>query len=253
MVNDSGAIDLSLVIACYNEETVLEKNLKTIFETLDQTRFTYEVILVDDCSRDGTRQIIDQLIKNNPDKNLKKIFHEKNAGRGGTVADGIRVARGDIVGYIDIDLEAHARYIPPLMLAIQNGADIASGLRVYKYSFSAIDRYILSHGYNLIRRWMLRTDLFDTETGIKFFNREKILPVLDEIQDQHWFWDTEIMVRSERKGLKIQEIPILFVRRPDWREYTTVNPFKDSMVYLKNLWEFRKFVKQEIKKNEGRK
>ncbi|MFQ5716098.1 MAG: glycosyltransferase [Nitrospinales bacterium] len=251
MQNSDNPIDLSLVVACYNEETILAKNLGIIFEELDQTRYSYEIILVDDCSQDSTRQLIDQLIHENPDKNLKKIFHEKNAGRGKTVADGIRIARGKIAGYIDIDLEAHARYIPALMLAIRKGADIASGLRIYKFDFEAIDRYILSHGYNFIRRWMLRTNLSDTETGIKFFDRKKILPVLDEIQDQHWFWDTEIMVRSSLKGFKIQEIPILFIRRSDWRDYSTVNPFRDTIMYLKDLWRFRKFVKQELAKHEG--
>jgi glycosyltransferase involved in cell wall biosynthesis len=234
--------DLSLVIACYNEEPVLVDSVRQTVEILDSTHWTYEIIFVDDCSRDCTREIIQQLLITYRDRPFRRLFHEHNLGRGGTVTDGIRLAQGDVVGYIDIDLEVHARYIPSLVLAIQNGADVATAHRIYKVQWHLFNRFILSTGYIWLVRVLLHTPLKDTETGFKFFKRDSILPVLDQIEDQRWFWDTEVMVRSHLMGYKIVEIPSLFVRRYDKK--STVNDFRDSVTHFVKLWRFRRVVKQ---------
>jgi len=236
--------DLSLVLACYNEELVIEDSVAEIIEVLDDTRYSYELIFVDDCSRDRTRDLIESLIERYPDKRMSRIFHAENKGRGGTVSDGIRAAHGDVAGFIDIDLEVHARYVPSCVNAVQNGADIAVGRRVYKLNLRSLDRYVLSAGYIRLVRRLLGVDLNDTETGYKFFKRERILPVLDEIDDQRWFWDTEVMVRCYYKEYNIVEIPCLFLRRFD--KTSTVSPLADTVDYFRQLWRFRKTVKNEL-------
>jgi glycosyltransferase involved in cell wall biosynthesis len=236
--------DLSLVLACYNEESVIEDSVAAILEVLDDTRYSYELIFVDDCSKDRTRDLIDGLIERYPDKRMSRIFHTENKGRGGAVSDGIRAAQGDVAGFIDIDLEVHARYIPSCVNAVQNGADVAVGRRVYKLNLRSLDRYVLSTGYVWLVRRLLGVDLNDTETGYKFFKRERILPVLDEIDDQLWFWDTEVMVRSYYREYNIAEIPCLFLRRFD--KASTVSPLSDTADYFRQLWRFRKTVKNEL-------
>jgi glycosyltransferase involved in cell wall biosynthesis len=240
----TAGLDLSLVLACYNEERVLEESVAEIVGVLDNTRYSYEVIFVDDCSWDRTRELIDRAIIRYSDKRMSKIFHEENRGRGGTVSDGLRAAQGDVAGFIDIDLEVHARYIPSCVNAVQNGADVAVGRRIYKLNLRSLDRYVLSAGYVRLVRWLLGVDLNDTETGYKFFKRERILPVLDEIDDQHWFWDTEVMVRSYYKDYRIAEIPCLFLRRFD--KVSTVHPLSDTVDYFRQLWRFRQTVKNEL-------
>lgn len=230
-------LDLSLVIACYNEEPLLEESVRQVVEILDATRWSYELIFVDDGSQDHTREIIDALIARYPDKSFRKIFHETNKGRGGTVTDGFRIARGDVIGYIDIDLEVQARYVPQMVIAIRNGADVATAHRIYKIQLRLFNRFVLSQGYAWLMRRLLKVHLKDTETGYKFFNRERIMPVLDETHDQRWFWDTEIMVRSQLRGLKIVEIPCLFIRRYDKK--SSVNVIRDSLEYFATLWRFR--------------
>jgi glycosyltransferase involved in cell wall biosynthesis len=237
-------VDLSLVLACYNEELVIEDSVAEILKVLDDTRYSYEVIFVDDCSKDRTRQLIDRLIERYPDKRMSRIFHTENKGRGGAVSDGIRAAQGDVAGFIDIDLEVHARYIPSCVNAVQNGADVAVGRRVYKLNLRSLDRYVLSTGYVWLVRRIMGVDLNDTETGYKFFKRERILPVLDAIDDQRWFWDTEVMVRSYYKEYNIAEIPCLFLRRFD--KASTVSPLADTVDYFRQLWRFRKTVKNEL-------
>lgn len=230
-------IDLSLVLACFNEETHFEESVRQILEVLDHTVFSYEIIFVDDCSRDKTRLLIEDAFRRYPDKRFSKIFHKENIGRGGTVSDGLRLASGENAGYIDIDLEVGARYIPPLLLALQNGADVATAERIYRFYWRGTIRWILSHGYSVLRRLALDLPIKDTESGFKFFRREKIIPLLNKIQDRRWFWDTEVMALCYFAGYRIAEVPCLFQRRFD--KQSTVNSIPDSFDYLLKLWRFR--------------
>jgi hypothetical protein len=171
---------------------------------------------------------------------MRKIAHGQNVGRGGTVTDGILAARGRIVGYFDIDLEVQALYILPCLLAIDAGYDVATAHRVYKFYWRSLDRYVLSKGYRWLMRKLLHLPLQDTETGFKFFRRDAIMPVLQQTEDRGWFWDTEIMARAYHAGLRIIEIPALFVRRFD--KQSSLNPLRDSLEYLVKLWRFRPTV-----------
>ena len=234
-------VDISIVIACYNEEPLLEESVKKIMAVMDVTRWKYELIFVDDRSRDNTRQIINRIIAENSQHLLKKLFHERNMGRGKTVTDGILMAEGTYVGYLDIDLEVGAHYIPSMVITLQQGADIATAFRVYKETVKLFFRAILSIGYRFLMHLMLKIPVKDTETGYKFFNRERILPVLNETKDPGWFWDTEIMALSYHANLKIVELPCLFIRRYDKK--SSVNIFKDSFEYFIKLVKFSRALK----------
>jgi glycosyltransferase involved in cell wall biosynthesis len=222
---------ISIIIACYNEESILEESILKIREILDNSKYPYEIVFVDDNSQDGTVDIIKKLIHGREDE--RALFHEKNLGRGRTVTDGIMASKGKFVGFIDIDLETEAFYIPPLILELEKGADIATAWRIYKIKLRSLHRLILSKGYISLVRLLLRIPLRDTETGCKFFNRESIIPVLQEIKDEHWFWDTEIMVRSLLMGLTIRELPTLYIRK--YETGTTVKLLRDTLIYMKNL------------------
>lgn len=243
-------LDLSLVIPCYNEELILGNSIREVIGILDNTRFNYEIIFVDDCSHDNTRKIINDIIAGYPDKNISKIFHEKNTGRGGAVMDGIRAARGEVVGFIDIDLEVHARYIPSCVLAVKGGVDIAIAYRIYKFYLKSFVRYFMSKGYITMVRNLLKVNLKDTETGFKFFKREKILPVIGEIQECGWFWDTEVMVRSYMKGYKIVEIPCLYIR--SFKKQSSVRKIADSIYYFLKLFKFRGLILDGSNTSKGK-
>ena len=237
--------DLSLIICCYNEEAILEENFRRIVLYLDQLKLRYEIIFVDDCSQDLTRQIIEKLVKEYSDRSIKVLFHEQNKGRGGSVKDGLMAAEGVVSGFIDIDLEVSEWYILPCVQAILNEeVDLVTGLRIYKFHSNPyiLSRHILSYVYRRVIRFFLKTKLKDTETGYKFFLRKKILPVLEKTQNNHWFWDTEIMLLAEYNDWKIREIPVLFTR--NLRKTSTVRVFHDSLAYLKDVWKFKKANRQ---------
>jgi glycosyltransferase AglD len=231
---------VSVVLACYNEEETLEASFREIWRTLEGLNRSSEVIFVDDVSRDRTREIIRGIVERHPDR-VRAIFHETNRGRGASVNDGFRASRAEIVGFLDVDLEVHARYIPSLVAAIEDGADVATVRRIYAFQARSLDRYFMSRGYSLLVRRLLGVPLQDTETGFKFFRRERLLPVLDAIHDTGWFWDTEFMVRALRSGLRIQEVPGAYVRRDD--KTSTVRGLQDSWSYFKKLLAFRKTLR----------
>ncbi len=230
-------IDLALIIACYNEEQLLKESIDRITSVLDDSVFSYELIFVDDKSSDGTREIIASLVKKN--KNFRAIYHDTNQGRGKAVRDGMAASKGNVVGFIDVDLEVSPVYIPSFVRIIVGGkADIVTGLRVYREVLSSLHRAILSRGYSWLVRSLLWVSLWGTGTGYKFFNRKKILPILKKTKNNGWFWDTEMMTLAYYRGLKICEEPVLFVRRFDKK--SSVRLVRDTIDYLWNLLAFRR-------------
>ena len=229
---------LSLVLACYNEGPSLRQSVQEILSVLDATRFSYELIFVDDASQDGTPELIRSLLQEYAQRPTRAIFHQQNTGRGGAVRDGFLAAQGAIVGFIDVDLEVPAHYLVSCVLAIQQGADVAVGKRVYKFAWRSLDRHLMSKGYAWLVRRALRLDgLTDTEAGYKFFRRDTVLPLLAQCQDTGWFWDTEIMALCHQADLSIREVPCLLVRRFD--KVSTVRPMRDIADYFVKLVRFR--------------
>jgi glycosyltransferase AglD len=233
---------LSLVLACYNEAEHLRESFREIKDVLLDLNRSFEVIFVDDLSRDDTRLILREIQETHPALDLRVILHDQNRGRGNTVDDGFRAARGEIAGFLDVDLEVHARYIPSLVRAIEKGADVATVRRIYAFQLASLDRYLMSRGYSWLVRHLLGVKIRDTETGYKFFRRERLIPVLDEIKDPGWFWDTEFMVRAERHAMRICEIPGAYVRRGD--KTSTVRGLRDSVRYFGKLLAFRRQLRE---------
>ncbi len=137
-------IDLSLVIACYNDGAHLEINLQEIERILQQIQCEYELILIDDASPDGSARAVERAAATRD--NARVVLHAKNVGRGGTIAEGIRLAHGIYVGFLDIDLEVHGRYIPSMLLALDDGFDAATAFRHYeiRWNIDTFFRYLLS-------------------------------------------------------------------------------------------------------------
>ena len=245
--------ELSLVLPCYNEAQHIDKSIERIIQTLEDSRLTYEVILIDDKSKDDTAKHIKNIVKKN--KNIRAFFHKENFGRGGTVKDGILKSRANIVGFIDIDLEVLPDYIPHILRVLKNGeADMVVGQRHYPFHFFPIDhllRLILSNGYTFMVRNLLYLPIHDTESGYKFFIKKKIIPVLTKTQDMHWFWDTEITARALMDGLRVKEVPVLFLRNEE--KTSTVKLIPDTIDYFKAIIKFKRslMTKGLLSKNIG--
>ncbi len=229
--------DLSLIVPCYDEAPHLRESVETVLEVLDQSQLDYEVVFVDDCSRDATREILVSLCEGQ--ERLRAIFHDRNRGRGAAFKTGFAASDGRVAGFIDIDLEVHPHYIPSLVAAIDHrGFDVATGYRVYRLGQTrALHRHLMSRVYRALCHVLLGFGVRDSETGYKFFKRETASDVVLGSESDGWFWDTEVMSRAALQNLRICEMPVAFVRRLDKK--STVRLFRDSWDSLVALHRFR--------------
>ena len=227
---------ISIILACYNEGVTFESSVHKIVGELKNMKSKWEIIFVEDKSNDDTKKSVEKLVKEI--KNARAIYHFKNQGRGKSVADGIRVAKGDICGYLDVDLEVSASYIPLFIKEIEDGADLVVGKRFYEGGLKNLTRFVSSKVYAIAVKSILKSPVDDTEAGYKFFRRSKIDPLLGKVKSKHWFWDTEICMIANSKNLRVEQIPVLFKRRKDKK--STVKLFPDTIDYLKNLIRLKK-------------
>lgn len=233
---------LSLILPLYNEGPTLEQSLKKIYQSMQKIRKKWEVILLEDKSTDDTLKKVQKLLPNL--KNTRLICHKKNEGRGKTVSDGIKAAEGVYCGFLDVDLEVSSDYIPLFVQELEQGFDMVVGKRFYEKNLKAITRVITSIGYKLIVHSLLHLPIDDTEAGYKFFERKKILSVLPKIKNTGWFWDTEVCSKAYWANLKISQVPVLFVRKPEKK--STVRLIPDTWDYLKNIYNFRNQIPKEF-------
>jgi len=236
MMTNNNKYDLTLILSFYNEGATVSLNIKKLISLLNRSPLKYEMILIDDKSQDQSAKLIQKTIQGK--NNCRFIQHQKNVGRGGSITEGIKLAQGMVVGFIDTDLEISPAKIPEAVnIILSNQADIVTGLRKYEFRFLALHRFFLTKGYHYLVSLVLSLPLKDTETGFKFFKRTKILPILAKTKDKRWFWDTEIMALSYEAKLKIIEIPVEYKHREDKK--TSVKLVHDSFDYLIKLIKFR--------------
>ena len=218
-------VEISVVLPAYNEANKLETAVTKVAKTLEKFASSHEIIIAEDGSTDGTDEVADMLSERYPF--VKHLHGEKRLGRGVALKNAFRQSNGRILVYMDVDLATNIEQLKSLVAAIEEeGFDFAVGSRMLSESKveRSRTRQIASKSYNFLVHAMLGSKVKDHQCGFKAFKREALMPLLDEVTACHWFWDTELLVRASRKGIKIKEIPV------DWktRRETKVKLLKDS-------------------------
>lgn len=238
--------DLSLVIACYKDAPHLIRNVEATRQFLQKGRLAVEWIFIEDGGHDGSEALLER-IRSTILPEARLVVHDRNRGRGATVAEGFDLASGRIVGFIDIDLALSPVYIQAMVHLIDDlGADVATARRIYRTSFApdSLIRDITSYGYRLLTRAFLGLPFPDTEAGYKFMTRDAWRRLSPLCRHPGWFWDTEIMAHSFLLGLKVMEFDCLYRRDRD--KVSTVRIWRDSCDYLGYLWRFRRRYGTEL-------
>ena len=204
----TGARRLAIVLANYNQAAHLAASVERLQGTCSLLRLETQLILVDDGSTDATWRESLALAARYPNVRLHR--QPENLGRGAAVAAGVRMAETNLVGTLDTDLEVAPHYVLPLVERIEAGADLAIAHRRYPLPLGVsrtweLGRWIAHKGYRQLTRAALRTPI-DTLSGCKVLRRDRLIPVIDSIRDQRWFWDTELVVRARRAGLRVAEV-----------------------------------------------
>lgn len=236
-------IEFSLILPCYNEAEHISKSVNSIIAVLKRLNYSFEIIFIDDKSNDKTRALLKVIKTKYKFIPITMTFHHKNIGRGATVSEGVKKAKGDVVGFIDIDCEISPIYIPIFIDSVYAGYDVVTAHRIYEFNLLALHRWFASKIYSYLIKNIFKLKLNDTEAGYKFFNKDRIMPILKQIKDSHWFWDTEILVKASLSGLKVKEIPAVFIRRKD--KTSTVKIIPDTIKYFKNIIRLKKELTDE--------
>ena len=230
--------DVSVVLPCFQEEEQVINGASEIHKIMCETKYSFEIIFIDDGSTDNTRDKILEAAKKFTE--IKYIFRNENGGRGISFADGVNLARGKYIGFLDIDLEISCKYLPEVILELEKGNDISIVKRSYDNSMNPvfIVRQAASYFYRLLVRTMLHLPPLDTETGFKFFKRACIFSLLEKVQSGRWFFDTEIVALAHKQGFKISEVPGKCVRLPNKKSNVRLLP--DSIKQFSQLLKFRR-------------
>ncbi len=226
---------ISIVFPAYNEADGLEKAVREVMDRLENLGYEYEIIIAEDGSTDGTDLIAKKLEETFD--SVKHLHSDTRLGRGQALKRSFREALGDIIVYMDVDLSTSLDHLDEVIREIENGHDIVTGSRRLRESQSErpFNRDFMSAVYNTLVRVILGSKLNDHQCGFKAFRKDSVLPVLDEVKNNHWFWDTEILVRAQKKGLSVGEIPV------KWKQSskTKVRVFRDSIdmgLQILRLW-----------------
>jgi len=204
-----------IIVPAHNEGRTLAANVRKLKRVLGGVFSDFGIIISEDGSTDSTADIAKSLESHN----VRALHQEKRLGKGAAIKAAIRHAQANIVIFMDADLASHPKHTEELVRALDEGASIVVGSRYHERSRvrRAIMRDAASRTFNWLVRALLGSRIKDHQCGFKAFRKDMVLPIIEEIEDREWFWDTELLVRAQRKGLKVAEIPIEWEEAPDSR------------------------------------
>lgn len=227
-------LSLDVVIPVYNEQEALPKSINKLHGFLDNNfkNYIWKIIIADNASTDSTLKVANQLSQNHPE--TIEVLHLPQKGRGRAVKKAWCNSKADIVSYMDVDLSTSLQHFPELVASLTTGYDIAIGSRLRhgaKVVGRTMKREIISRCYNLLIKILFLTRFSDAQCGFKGVTREVVQKLIPSIQDNEWFFDSEMLIVGEKAGFKIFEVPVLWVDDPG----STVKVMKTATGDIKGL------------------
>lgn len=237
---------LSVVIPSYNEMSNFGRGvLEHVYSFLSELPYSWELILSDDGSKDGTQEKLDEFAKDRPHAKVLKNVH---AGKGPTVAAGMLAASGKYRLFTDFDQSTPIEEVKRAVDHAQQGFDIVIGSREgegSKRNKEPIHRHIMGRVFNLMVQILALRGIQDSQCGFKLFTgsaTERLFTALfvyGETQERHdaftGAFDVEILFLARKWGMKVYEMPVKW----EHVESDRVNPIKDSVRMLRDILRIR--------------
>ena len=237
-------LTVEIVIPVLNEAHVLARSVATVREFLAANlQARWRILIVDNGSTDGTRQVASDLAAAHSDVAL---VHLDQRGRGRALRYAWMQSQADIVGYMDVDLSTELAAVPRAVKALtEEGFDIAIGSRLLPQSQvkRSRQREFISRCYNVFIKAVLWTRFSDAQCGFKFLKRELAQRLLPQAKDESWFLDTELLVLAEKQGFRICDLPVIWIEDDDSRVKIVSTAWEDikGVLRLRRLLWSRNF------------
>ena len=221
-------VDVEIVVPVYNEAQQLEERIRALRSFLDQSfPFRALVTIVDNASTDDTAEIAATLAAQLPGVSSLRL---ERKGRGHALRTAWSSSDAPVLAYMDVDLSTSLPALLPLVAPLLSGhRDVVIGSRLARgaHVVRGPKRELISRVYNLLLKVALRGRFSDAQCGFKALRRDAAERLLPLVEDDEWFFDTELLVTAQRLGLRIGEVPVDWVDDPDSRVKIVSTAFND--------------------------
>jgi len=227
------APELSVVVPGYNEAERLPRSLGHVLPWLEGSRRRFELILVDDGSRDDTLDVMRDWEAKHP--KVRVASQRPNRGKGRALAVGVGVSRGALVLVSDADFSTPIEELPKLEAALAVGTDVAIGSRARPGSQIEVPqpfyRVVGGRVLNVAIQVLALPGLWDTQCGFKLFRGDLARRVFVELKTDGFAYDVEVLWRARKAGSRVAEVPVVWRHMEDSR----VSPFRHSFQILRDV------------------
>jgi putative flippase GtrA len=209
---------LEVVVPVFDEQDSLAASIRTLHAYLTaEFDLPWSITIADNASTDATLDVATLLTY---ELENVEILHLEGKGRGRALKSAWLASTAKVVAYVDVDLSTDLRALPPLIAPLLSGhSDVAIGTRLA--ASSRVDRggkrEFISQCYNFLLRQTMGVRFTDAQCGFKAMRADAAAQLLPLVEDEGWFFDTELLVLAERSGLRIHEVPVDWVDDPDSR------------------------------------
>ena len=212
------APEIDVVVPVFNEEAALEPGIRRLHGFLRaEFPFTWRLVIADNASTDGTPAVAARLAATLPGVDSLRL---ERKGRGRALRAAWSASSARVVCYMDVDLSTDLRALLPLVAPLLSGhSDLAIGTRLAHGArvVRGPKRELISRSYNTLLHTTLRARFSDAQCGFKAVRADVLETLLPDVRDDGWFFDTELLVLAQRRGLRIHEVPVDWVDDPDSR------------------------------------
>ena len=228
---------LDIVLPVYNEAHVLADSIEKLRSYLNDSNFpyTWRVVVADNASTDATLQVAHKLEDTYPDVS---VVHLNQKGRGRALKKAWLESDADAMSYMDVDLSTDLDALLPLARAVlEEGYDVATGSRMTRGSkiVRSLRRETTSRGFIALIKVFFFSKLSDTQCGFKAISRQAAHELLPRVENNEWFFDTELLLLAEKGGYRVKDVPVHWIEDTDSR----VNVLKTVMEDLQGLARMR--------------
>ena len=229
--------EISILLPAYNEAVQIEKCVMEVEAAAKSFSKSYEIIISEDGSTDGTDVIVAKMAKSNP--NLVLLHSSSRLGKGKGIKNALSISKGKFIAFMDVDLATDLTCLPKLLQVVKANGGMAIGSRHVHGSCvqRRVSRTLFSLTYNTFVRLLFLDGIHDHQCGFKTMTRTVAEAVLNVSKSDGYFFDTEMIVRCKKLGFPVVEVPVQWAERN--KGGSKVNPVRDAKKIGLDMLAFR--------------